>query len=117
MSAGLLASTVTPGSTAADGSRTTPAIVDWANSTVGSNRIRARAPTTYRTRRIRTSSSSRASALEPSRLRLARAVFACPRFAGAGHLDGRLELSPFQDVRTSVQFAARLPHDRPTTLG
>src|SRR5687768_9274796 len=43
MSAGLAASTATPGSTAADGSRTTPAIVAWAYPRLGRNRTTAAA--------------------------------------------------------------------------
>src|SRR5688572_16489075 len=52
MSAGLDASTVTPGSTAADGSRTTPAIVAWANTRLGSSRIPAPAAMKITTRCI-----------------------------------------------------------------
>jgi hypothetical protein len=38
MSAALVASTVTPGRIAPDGSRTTPAMVAWANKVDGSSR-------------------------------------------------------------------------------
>ena len=44
----LAASTVTPGSTAAEASRTTPAIVAWANARLGKSSVPA---TTARTRR------------------------------------------------------------------
>src|SRR5678816_3765165 len=49
MSAGLDASTVTPGSTAADASRTTPAIVAWAKTRLGSSKTPATAATTFTT--------------------------------------------------------------------
>ena len=47
MSAALDASTETPGSTAADASRTTPAIVAWANTRLGSSRRPASAADTF----------------------------------------------------------------------
>src|SRR5688572_190867 len=52
MRAELDASTVTPGNTAADVSRTTPAIVAWAKRTDGSSRIPASAATMDTTRRM-----------------------------------------------------------------
>src|SRR5687768_2819266 len=52
MRAGLDASTVTPGRTAADASRMTPAIVAWACTLFGSSRLPASATATNRTRRI-----------------------------------------------------------------
>src|SRR6266853_4241282 len=52
MSAGLEISTLTPGRTAAEASRTTPAIVACANTRLGSSRIPAAAVTTFRTRII-----------------------------------------------------------------
>src|SRR4030095_12621639 len=54
MRTGLAASTVTPGNTAADASRTTPAIVAWANTTLGSSRISASPAVTLATRCITT---------------------------------------------------------------
>src|SRR2546423_13749199 len=52
MRTGLAASTLTPGRTAADASRITPAIVAWANTTLGSSTIPASAATTFTTRCI-----------------------------------------------------------------
>src|SRR5262245_6752935 len=52
MSAGLETSTVTPGRTAADASRTTPAMLAWAYARAGRNTNRTRAPTTFTTRCI-----------------------------------------------------------------
>src|SRR6476469_4949809 len=52
MSAGLVASTVTPGRTAADASLTTPAIDAWAKAKLGSSQIAAAAATMFTTRYI-----------------------------------------------------------------
>src|SRR5438034_3160036 len=52
MSTELDASTVTPGRTAADVSRTTPASVAWANTRLGASRMPASAATKVPTRRI-----------------------------------------------------------------
>src|SRR5262245_45185813 len=52
MSTELDASTLTPGSTAADGSRTTPAIVAWANTRLGSSRMATPTARTFTTRGI-----------------------------------------------------------------
>jgi hypothetical protein len=52
MSAGLAASTVTPGSTAPDGSFTTPAIDACANSDAGNNSSEARTIAARNTTRI-----------------------------------------------------------------
>src|SRR4029450_3118997 len=79
MSAGLDASTLTPGSTAFDASRTTPAIVAWANTKLGSSKTPATAATTFTTRCI-------ANLHEPSP---AGAVFGECR-QSADQLDGTL---------------------------
>src|SRR5688572_27901567 len=50
MRAALAASTVTPGRTALDGSRTTPEMVAWANTTLGRSRRPTSAAETFPTR-------------------------------------------------------------------